>query len=63
LSFTRCIQQDPEMGEAWANMGAVHYRRKDYTKAYNALTEALKLKNNSWKILENLVLVTLYLSK
>jgi hypothetical protein len=57
------VQQDPEVGEAWANIGAVHYHCSNYAKAYEALKEALKHKSQNWKILENLVLVTLKLER
>ena len=62
-SFIRCIQQDIEVAEAYANMGAIHMRLKDYDKAHETLTEALKLKPDSWKIGENLLTVCLALTR
>lgn len=62
-SFVRCIQQDIEIAEAYANMGAIYMRRREFEKAYDALKEALKYKGESWKIAENLLNVCLALSK
>jgi Flp pilus assembly protein TadD len=63
VSFTRCVQQDLEIGEAWANMGAVYMRLRDFPKAESALLEAIKHKTGSWRILENLMMVGLALGK
>jgi tetratricopeptide (TPR) repeat protein len=64
-AFTRCTQQDNdnEYGEAWANIGAIHMRFKDFNKAYSSLTEAYKIKHDSWRVLENLMGVCLALGK
>ncbi|CAM9157052.1 unnamed protein product, partial [Ectocarpus fasciculatus] len=61
LSFTRCVQQDGEIGEAWANIGAIYYNRGEYSKALSALKEGLKHKPNNFRILQNLVLTTIQL--
>jgi tetratricopeptide (TPR) repeat protein len=61
-AFIRCVQQEAEVGEAWANLGAIHMRLQQYPKAHHALLEALKQKPDSWRILENLIGVTLTLS-
>lgn len=84
MAFVRCVQQDMEIGEAWANIGilflrfilinsfikgihipigAIHMRLKQWNKAYPALTEALKQKQGSWKVLENLMAVCLSLGR
>ena len=63
LSFTRCCQQDMEIGEAWANIGAIHMRRKEFPKAVTAMQEALKHKPRNWKILENLMILSLQLER
>ena len=63
FSFNRCVQQDEEIGEAWANIGAIHYQRQDYGKSLTALKDALKHKPNNAKVLQNLVLVTIQLKK
>jgi len=64
-AFTRCTQQDNEneYGEAWANIGAIHMRFKEFNKAYSSLTEAYKIKHDSWRIVENLMGVCLALGK
>ena len=36
-AFGRCVQQDTEIGEAWANIGAIHMRQRAYTHALSAL--------------------------
>lgn len=58
-SFTRCVQQDMEVGEAWANLGAVHMKLKQYNSARSSLEEAARHKSNDWRILENLMMVSL----
>lgn len=62
-AFVRCVQQDMEIGEAWANIGAIHMRLKAWAKAHPALTEALKHKRDSWKIVENLMIVSLAMGR
>ena len=52
-----------EVGEAYANMGAIYMRQREYVKAYSALEEALKLKRDSWKIIENLLNVSLAIGR
>jgi len=52
-----------EIGEAYANMGAIHMRMRAWSKAYGALTEALRHKHDNWKIMENLMSVCLSLGK
>jgi tetratricopeptide (TPR) repeat protein len=62
-SFVRCVQQDMEIGEAWANIGAVHMRTQSWPKAYEALGEAIRHKQDSWRILENLMVVAVAMGK
>jgi tetratricopeptide (TPR) repeat protein len=62
-AFSRCVQQDMEIGEAWANMGAIYMHTKCYTKAYSALSEARKHKRDSWQVLENLMNCSLSMGK
>jgi tetratricopeptide (TPR) repeat protein len=38
-AFSEVVQQEPEEGEAWANVAAVHMRNKESTKALPALVE------------------------
>ena len=63
ICFTRCVQQDMEIGEAWGNMGAIYVELKDYNKAYVSFTEALKQKRESWKIIENLLICSVEIEK
>ena len=62
-SFQRCVQQDQEIGEAWANIGAIYMKMNKLTMAQSALEEALKHKSGDWRILENLLAVLLGLKK
>ena len=63
MSFTRCVQQDMEIGEAHANIGAVHMKLNNMSKAYTSFYEALKHKPDSWMLLENLLTVCLSLGR
>jgi tetratricopeptide (TPR) repeat protein len=56
-AFSRCVQQDMEIGEAWANMGAIYMRQGLMSQAHSSLKEALKHKRDSWQVLENLMTV------
>lgn len=38
-AFTQVVQQEPEEGEAWANVAAIHMRRRNPSEAYPALIE------------------------
>ena len=62
-SFTRCVQQDLEVGEAWANIGAIQMKLKQFKAAQSALEEALRHKSNDWRITENLMAVSLVLER
>ena len=65
-AFVRCIEQqteDEEYPEAYANLGAIYTRTSDYGKAYAAFSEAYRLKRENWKVVENLMLVSLVLGK
>jgi len=39
-AFTEVVQQEPEEGDAWANIAAVHMHNRDPIEAYPALVEA-----------------------
>ena len=56
-AFARCVQQDTEIGEAWANIGAIHMKQRAYKHALHALKEASKHKVRDWRIQENLMMV------
>ena len=57
-AFARCVQQDTEIGEAWANIGAIHMKQRAYKHALHALKEASKHKVRDWRIQENLMMVS-----
>ena len=38
-AFTEVVKQEPEEGDAWANVAAIHLRNKNPTEAYPALVE------------------------
>lgn len=56
-AFTRCVQQDMEIGEAWGNLGAIHMHCKRYDRAYECLLEAQKHRSREWRLTENLLTV------
>lgn len=62
-AFVRCVQLESEVGEAWANLGAIHMKMRNWLKAEHALQEATKHKHEDFRILENLLGVSLALSK
>jgi tetratricopeptide (TPR) repeat protein len=63
VSFVRCIQLDEEVPEAWTNLGAIYMKQNNFKKAYSSLIEAIKHKNDDYRILENLLSTTLALQK
>jgi tetratricopeptide (TPR) repeat protein len=56
-AFTRCVQQDMEIGEAWGNLAAIHMHCKRYERAYECLIEAQKHRSREWRLTENLLTV------
>ena len=57
-SFTRVVHLLPDDGESWANLGSIHARRGRYEQAFKALSEAVKHKRQSWKMWENLLILS-----
>jgi tetratricopeptide (TPR) repeat protein len=53
------VQQEPDNGEAWNNLAAVYVELKKNKEALFALSEAVKHKRESWKVWENLLIVSL----
>jgi tetratricopeptide (TPR) repeat protein len=49
-SFSEVVLQNPEEGEAWANIAAVHMHNKSPAEAYPALNEALRYQRSNWRI-------------
>ena len=52
-AFTRCSQQEPENGEAWNNIAAIHLQLQHAPEAFSALSEAVKIKRESWQTWSN----------
>mmetsp|Transcript_11853 Transcript_11853/g.24470 ORF Transcript_11853/g.24470 Transcript_11853/m.24470 type:complete len:823 (+) Transcript_11853:385-2853(+) len=42
VAFTEVVQQEPEEGDAWANIAAIHMQNKDPASAYPALIEVCR---------------------
>lgn len=49
-AFTEVVQQEPDEGDAWANIAAIHMHSKNPAAAYPALVESLKRKRNNWRV-------------
>uniref|UniRef100_A0A7S1B592 Uncharacterized protein n=1 Tax=Corethron hystrix TaxID=216773 RepID=A0A7S1B592_9STRA len=49
-AFSEVVQQEPEMGDAWANVAAVHMRNRDPERAYPCLAESLRRNRNVWRV-------------
>lgn len=56
-AFTRVVQQVPENGEAWNNLGRVLHELGKQKEALNALMEAAKTKRDSWRIWNNVLML------
>lgn len=52
-AFTRCAQQEPDNGEAWNNIAAIHLQLQHAPEAFSALSEAVKYKRESWQTWSN----------
>ena len=42
-----------ESFEAWANLGGVHMRMRQWPQAFCALDEAIKLSRSNWRLWQN----------
>lgn len=56
-AFTHVIQQTPENGEGWNNLGRVLYELGRKKEALRALSEAARLKRDSWRVWNNVLLL------
>lgn len=54
-AFTRVVQQTPEHGEAWNNLGRVLYDLGKKREALSALIQSAKMKRDSWRIWQNVL--------
>ena len=62
-AFSEVVQQEPETGDAWANVAAIHLHNKNARSAYPALIEAIKLNQNNWQNWESKLFICLDLEK
>lgn len=62
-AFSEVVQQEPEEGEAWANIAAIHMKKYQPEKAYPALVEALKQNRSNWRMWWSKLFVCLDLRK
>mmetsp|Transcript_28009 Transcript_28009/g.34579 ORF Transcript_28009/g.34579 Transcript_28009/m.34579 type:complete len:1093 (+) Transcript_28009:103-3381(+) len=49
-AFSEVVQQEPEEGDAWANVAAIHMQNRNPAEAYPALNESLKINRNNWRV-------------
>lgn len=54
-AFTTVVQQTPENGEAWNNLGRVLHGLGKTKEALKALSEAAKSKRDSWRVWNNIL--------
>ena len=62
-AFQRLICIDSNLAEAWNNLSACHMTIGNYSEAYDALVHGIKHDRNNWKMLENLLILSVQLSK
>ena len=62
-AFTHVVQQEPEEGDAWANIAAIHMHNKNSGSAYPALNESLKYNRNNWRVWVNKLYICMDLMK
>ena len=53
LAFSRAATEEPENGDAWNNLAALHLRAERWKPAFSALSQAVRLKKGSWKTWHN----------
>lgn len=56
-AFTTVVQQTPDNGEAWNNLGRVLHELGKTKEALKALKEAAKSKRDSWRIWNNILML------
>lgn len=57
ICFTRVVQESPDNGEAWNNLGRVLSELGKHRESLTALNEASRCKRDSWRVWENVLLV------
>jgi len=63
VAFGQVVSIDESQGDAWANMAAAFSVQGKKLEAFNALQQAVKHHENSWRIWQNLMLVSLECKK
>mmetsp|Transcript_10321 Transcript_10321/g.32889 ORF Transcript_10321/g.32889 Transcript_10321/m.32889 type:complete len:1110 (-) Transcript_10321:70-3399(-) len=53
VAFAHVAKQEPEDGDAWANLSSVHVKLGEFAAALKASAGAVKFSRNNWKIWEN----------
>ena len=53
-AFSRCVQHEPDCGDAWANLAACRLRSGQAAMAKNALDRAVATRPEDWRLWENL---------
>ncbi|KAL8453800.1 hypothetical protein Emed_000661 [Eimeria media] len=54
-AFARVVAIDPQEGDAWANLAAVHCKREAWAAAQQCITEAAKHKRDSWRVWQTFI--------
>jgi len=49
-AFSEVVRQEPEEGDAWANVAAVHMRNRAPEKAYPCLVESTRRNRGVWRV-------------
>lgn len=62
-SFSKVVQLNPDDGEAWNNLAAVHINNKQKQEAFNALQQSIKFKRGDWKVWDNYLTVAMDLGE
>lgn len=60
-AFTRVVQQMPDNGEAWNNLARVLHEMGKEKEALKALGEAARIKRDSWRIWNNVLVLAVEL--
>lgn len=55
-AFSKVTHQEPEHGEAWANLSALWLQEGGWREALHAAEQAVKLKRESWQTWDNYAL-------
>ena len=63
IAFQRLVCIDSNLAEGWNNLAACHMSMANYTEAYDALVHGIKHDRTNWKMLENLLIISVQLQK